>query len=54
MITEVVEALTQKKEELIDEKKEADIKNEELKQQVKAQEEMQAKRLQNNLNRNKT
>lgn len=51
---EVVEAYNKKKEELIDEKKEADIKNEELRMQVKASEEMQAKRLQSQLQRNKT
>jgi hypothetical protein len=44
---EVVDQFNKKKEELIDEKKEADTKNEELKMQVKASEDMQAKRLQN-------
>lgn len=51
---EVVESYNKKKEELLDEKKEADSKNEALKQEVKAHEEVQAKRLQSQLQRNKT
>ena len=46
MLTEMTEQLNNKREELIEEKKLADSKNEELKTQLKAQEEIANKRLQ--------
>lgn len=54
MLTEMTEQLNNKREELIEEKKLADSKNEELKTQLKAQEEIANKRLQQKLNREKS
>ncbi len=50
----MTEQLNNKREELIEEKKLADGKNEELKTQLKAQEEIANKRLQQRLNREKS
>lgn len=53
-MTDATESLNLKKEELIHEKQEAEIKNEELKQQLKAQQEVAHKRLMSRLQRDKT
>ena len=53
-LTEMTEQLNCKRDELVDEKKLADSKNEELKTQLKAQEEIAHKRLMNKLNREKS
>ena len=45
MLTEMTEQLNYKRDELLEEKKLADGKNEELKTQLKAQEEIANKRL---------
>lgn len=50
---DATEYLNDKKEELIEQKKAADIKNEELKKELAAKEEIAAKRLQAKLNRDK-
>lgn len=54
MLTEVTEQLNNLRDELTEEKKLADSKNEELKTQLKAQTEIANKRLQNKLNREKS
>ena len=54
MLTEMTEQLNFKRDELVEEKKLADSKNEELKTQLKAQEEIAHKRLMNKLNREKS
>ena len=54
LLSEQTEWLTQKRDDLTEEKKLAEGKNEELKTQAKAQEEIANKRLQNQLNRNKS
>lgn len=54
LLTEATEMLTQKRDDLSEEKKLADGKNEELKTQLRAQEEVANKRLQNKLNREKS
>ena len=54
LLSEQTEALNGKREDLIEEKKLADAKNEEFKTQFKAQEEIAKKRLQNKLNREKS
>jgi len=53
MIQESVNFLNDRKNYLIDEKNEAERRNEELKHQVKGQQELAAKRLQQRLNRDK-
>ena len=50
----MTEQLNSKREELAEAKKLADAKNEELKVQLKAQEDIANKRLQNKLNREKS
>lgn len=52
-LEDATEFLNDKKEELIEQKKAADIKNEELKKEIAAKEEIAAKRLQAKLNRDK-
>ena len=54
LLQETTEALNRKKEELISEKQDSESKNEELKQQLKAQEDVAHKRLMNRLNQHKT
>ena len=54
MMSMQTEELNTKRDDLIEEKKMADNKNEELKTQLKAQEEIANKRLQNKLNREKS
>ena len=54
LLTEATEYLNQKRDDLTEEKKMADLKNDELKTQLKAQEEIANKRLQNKLNREKS
>lgn len=54
ILTEMTEQLNYKRDELLEEKKLADSKNEEVKTQLKAQEEIANKRLQNKLNREKS
>lgn len=49
ILSDANEQLTNRKEELQDEKAEADLKNEELRTQVKAQDEVANKRLQSKL-----
>ena len=52
-LEDATEYLNDKKEELIEQKKAADIKNEELKKELAAKEEIAAKRLWAKLNRDK-
>lgn len=54
MMSQQTEEMNTKRDDLIEEKKMADNKNEELKTQLKAQEEIANKRLQNKLNREKS
>lgn len=54
MLTECNALLVQKRDELIEEKSQAEITREENKTQVKAQDDIAAKRLQNKLQRDKT
>ena len=54
MMSSQTEEMNTKRDDLIEEKKMADNKNEELKTQLKAQEEIANKRLQNKLNREKS
>ena len=54
ILTEMTEQLNYRRDELVEEKKLADSKNEELKTQLKAQEEIAHKRLMNKLNREKS
>ena len=52
-LEDATEYLNDKKDELIDARKTAEIKNEELKKELAAKEEIAAKRLQAKLNRDK-
>ena len=52
-LEDVTEYLNGKKEELLEQKKMAELKNEEIKKTLAAQEDLAAKRLQNKLNRDK-
>lgn len=52
-LEDATEYLNDKKEELQEAKKQADIRNEELKKELAAKEEIAAKRLQAKLNRDK-
>ena len=54
MMSQQTEEMNTKRDDLVEEKKMADNKNEELKTQLKAQEEIANKRLQNKLNREKS
>lgn len=54
LLTEATEMLNTKRDDLAEEKKLADSKNEELKTQLKAKEEIENKRLQSKLNREKS
>lgn len=54
LLQDTTEALNRKKEELLSEKQDSELKNEELKQQLKAQEDVAHKRLMNRLNQHKT
>jgi len=52
-LEDVTEYLNGKKEELLEQKKMAELKNEEIRKTLAAQEDLAAKRLQNKLNRDK-
>lgn len=52
-LEDVTEYLNSKKEELLEQKKMAELKNEEIRKTMIAQEDLAAKRLQNKLNRDK-